>query len=268
MFGRTAEPVETLGVASLNAMIDKTRSDPKMINHPEYIEPQYMRVESLAGTLGSLPVPLGVVMLQELHITPKHHNGEYLRESLGLKQGFWFEHNTDSRKNEYLGVMGDDIEYAYAIDVGGDRRAVVAKVGEVILVNMHNRSGEGRAKIRAGQTQRALNEVRRFGKVILTGDSNSHSREIAREMIRQEGYSSVHRMRGPLPGVPGVLPATFPTDNYRNIRLTRGQSRVLRTGLALDIMEVKGFTRREIIQAGVVMTEKSDHKTVYTEVAI
>lgn len=268
MFGRYAEPVETLGVASLNAMIDKTRSDPNMINHPEYIEPQYMRVESLAGTLESLPMQLGVVMLQELHITPRHHNGEYLRESLGLKQGFWFEHNTDSRKNEYLGVMGNDIEYAYEIDVGDDRKAIIVKVGEVILVNMHNRSGQGKAEIRAGETQRVLDEVGPFEKVMLTGDSNSHSREKSRQMIRDAGFNSVYRMRGPLPGLPGVLPATFPTDNYRDIRLTPRQSRVLRTGLALDIMEVKGFTRREIIQAGVVMTEKSDHKTTYTEVAV
>lgn len=266
MFRGSSEPVETIGVASLNMLLDKTRSA-YTIDHPEYIEPQYQRVESLARTLGSLPVALNVVMLQELHITTKHHNGEYLQEALGLEQGFWFNHNTNSRKNEYLGVMGDTIDDVYEFNIGDNRKAVVAVVKETAFVNIHHRSGRLKTEIRVAQTQRVLDEVAPFKKAVIIGDSNSHSKELPRKMLSEAGFTSAYRMKGVLPGIPGMLPTTFPTNNYNRLRLSNNHIKIPGAGLSLDVIELRGFERRDVIRAGTVMTQKSDHKTMYGELA-
>ncbi len=249
---------ESIGVTSLNVLYDKTRTESGLI------EPQHERIDSIARTLGSLPVAHDVVLLQEVHVTADHHNGERLADTLQLENRYWFPHN---RKGEYLGVCGNKVEAAEDFDIGDRRRAFVAWVGDIAFVGIHHRSGIQNGQLRAEQMNIVLDVINQLGadKVVIGGDANDIARSKSRQLLTDAGFTSVYKAQRKVPLVPNKLPATFPTENYRDILLSPQQRRLLPRGVSIDILETRGFARNEIKQAGTVMTEKSDHWTLYTE---
>lgn len=244
-----------IGVVSLNLLLNKT------LTREGVIEPQHERIKSLAHTIGSLPVSLDVVMVQELHITDKHHNGELLQEQLGLQQGYWFGHNENSRKNEFLGVLGNAIEAAESIDVGDNRKAVIAHMGGVAFVGIHHRSGLRKGPVRLEQMQSVMQQVSDFDKVVVMGDSNDYPASRSRRILREYGFTSVFRALG------GPNPPTFPTPDYRDIMLTKSQKRIVPRGISIDIIETRGFERDQILAAGVQAADKSDHYALHARLA-
>lgn len=259
---------ETIGVASLNILYDKRRTEKGLV------EPQHQRIESLAQTIGSLPLSrLSIVMLQEVHVTDEHHNGQHLAELLEFEpdEQHWFPHN---RKGEHLGVLGRNIDEAYGFDIGDKRIAAAAIMGKIAFINLHHRSGRSNGHLRTEQMGRVMEEVdvldaRGITKIVLAGDTNDHPLHDSRLMLARAGFTSVYKMNGWRSYIPGpsILPTTFPTKNYREILLTPQQRRAVPFGIPLDILEVRGFEKREVVQTGVEMTKKSDHKTLYAELA-
>lgn len=258
---------ETIGMASLNLLIDKTRSTlPE--NNSQHVEHQYQRIDSLSRALGSLPISLDVVMLQEVHITKRYNNGEQLMENLGIDKGFWVQHNELSRKDEYLGVIGHAVDSVEAFDVGDNRKALLTMVGGIALVGIHNRSGlKQNRHIRVEQTKKILDRISEFDKAVIIGDSNELPWQEPRLMLSDAGFTSVYKMRRKLLPAKAPLRATFPTRRYRKIMLTPAQLNAFPVGAAIDLIDLRGFERSEVIKAGVRTNKKSDHKTLYAKLA-
>lgn len=251
----------SLGIVSLNTLYDETRTNSGLIL------PQHKRIESLAHTITSLPLSPDVLMLQEVHVTPQHHNGEKLAELLGFEQQYWYQHN---RQQEHLGVCGNNIDAVYDFEIGDNRKAVVALLGNVALINIHLRSGPKKEYLRVPQMQRIVEEADQLGfeKTIVTGDSNSLSRSPSRNVLRDAGFVSAYRTQNILPFVPGMLPSTYPTPNYRNIMLTPRQRLMFPRGFVLDVIELRGFDKNDVLQAGTRATAASDHRTLFAELKV
>jgi len=260
---------ETIGIASLNLLLDKTFSSDSKKGQPNYIEPQHERIDSLSRTLGSLPIPLDVVMLQEVQINREFNNGERLMENLGIEKGFWVQHNQRrddvGRSDEYLGVIGDAIGYVEAFDVGDYRKALLTIVGGIAMIGIHHRSRYENRDIRTQQMKAVLDRIRDFDKAIILGDSNELPMFKSRRMLSDEGFRSVYKMKRRKRALP--LPATYPTENYRNIRFSPAQRKTAPRGVSLDIIELRGFKPSEVVNAGVRIPEKSDHKAVFAKLA-
>jgi hypothetical protein len=267
MFRGSSEPIETLGVASLNMLLDKTRSEKLLEEDPQYVEPQHLRIESLAQTLGSLPVSLDVVLLQEAHITKEHNNVEDLADLLGLKYRYYFPHN---RQGEHLAIIGNKVDRAEAFSIGDNRIAVEAWIGDIACYNMHNRAGSKNIWLREGQMGVTVDRANKSGamRMIAGGDTNDIYLAPSRGLLRNSGFTPVHRLKGPIPYLPGRMPPTYPTTNYREIMWSSKKKKALPFGVAIDIIDVRGFSRRDVLKVGTVMTEKSDHRTLYAELAV
>lgn len=249
----------TIGVASLNVLLDKTRSGLER-DDPAFIEPQIERVDSLGDTLRSLPISPDVVMLQEVHVTDEHHAGEEMAAKLGVGQGFWFNHNTSKRKGEYIGVCGELVAAAHPIDLGHDKLAVLTEIEGVAFIGVHLRRTPN-PLIKMAQMRTLLKETDCFDKRVIVGDANARPESETRKILQEAGALSVPLV------VNGKHPGTWPTDSYRNIMLKRRYQQFIRRKFSLDMFEVIGFEPGEIVQFGVVETPKSDHFTLYGEVA-
>lgn len=265
--------VETIGLASLNLLLDKTKSNLDK-SHKRYVEPQHERIDSLARTLGALPISLDVVMLQELHIEWFNNNAKRLTKNLDVGKIHYFNHNSKRRRGEYIAVCGKKVEHAYSIRIGDDRKALIAVVGDTAFAGVHNRSGVKNGHVRVDQTRRILNELRHYKRAGFIGDTNARPGSRARNLLVDEGYSSVYTMKQPADQKPD-FPNTFPTDNYRTITLPSWvplehleNTALLPHAMSIDTIEVRGFEPQEVLQAGTVMTKKSDHKTLFAELQL
>lgn len=266
MFRGSSEPVETIGVASLNMLLDKKRSEKLLENDPQYVEPQHQRIESLARTLGSLPVSADIMLLQEAHITEEHNNVEDLADLLDLKYRYYFPHN---RKGEHLAVIGNNIDKAEFFSIGDNRIAVEAWIGDIACYNIHNRAGAEKTQLRQGQMKVIIDRANSSGakRIIMGGDSNDIRLAPSRQLLRKAGYIPVYRSTGRIPYLPGLLPPTYPTPNYREIMWSPNKQRSSPYGVAIDIIDTRGFKRSEVLRAGTIVTEKSDHRALYAELA-
>jgi hypothetical protein len=75
-------------------------------------------------------------------------------------------------------------------------------------------------------------------------------------------------MKGPIPYVPGWLPRTYPTNNYRKIMWSAKKRRAAPFGLSIDTLDVRGFEKHDVVRAGTAMTKKSDHKVLWAELIV
>lgn len=267
MFKGSVEPVETIGVASLNMLLDKTRSEKLLEDDPQYVEPQHERIESMARTLGSIPVSLDIVMLQEAHITKEHNNVEELANLLGLRFRHSFPHN---RIGEHLAVIGNKIDSADYFDIGDNRIAVEAWVDDTAVYNLHNRAGSEKVQLRETQMEIIIDRANNSGanKIIIGGDTNDIRLAPSRQLLARAGFTSVYRSKGPVPYLPRWLPRTYPTPNYREIVWSPIKQKALPFGVSIDTIETRGFRRSDVLRAGTAVTQKSDHRVLYAELAI
>jgi len=250
----------SIGVASLNVLLDYTRSTHDR-SHSEFIEPQDERVDSLCRTLGTLPVSLDVVMLQEVQTTDEFHGGHEITRRLGLSDGFWFNHNTSKRGGEHIGVCGNLVEWAEAIDIGFDKSAVVTEIAGIAFIGTHLRRTYNPA-IKAFQMRSLLDQTAHYKKRVILGDGNGGPRSEARRIVRQAGGRSVYLMKN------GKYPATWPTPNYRGIFLPHRYQQHVAGSLSIDMFEVIGFEEEEIGIVGTVDTKKADHYTLFGEIRL
>jgi len=249
----------TIGIASLNVLLDKTRSGLPRTD-PHFVEPQFERIDSLSQTLGSLPISPDVVMLQEVQVTKDFHAGEQIAQRLGVGEGFWFNHNTSKRKGEFIGVCGKLVVAAEAIEIGYDKLAVITEIDDIAFIVTHLRRTYDR-RIKATQMRSLLEQTEQYEKRVIVGDANADPHSEARKILRHAGAQSTYLMQT------GRYPGTWPTSNYRDVMLKRHQQQIIRKPLSIDMLEVIGFERDDVLAAGRVDTPKSDHYAMYAELA-
>jgi endonuclease/exonuclease/phosphatase family metal-dependent hydrolase len=249
----------TIGVMSQNLLLDKTRSGYNE-DDPRYIEPQSKRVDSIAQTMGSVGVAPDIVALQEVHVTSKSHSGERIAEHLGVERQFWYNHNTQSRSQEYIGVCGHQVESAESFDVGDDRLAILAMVRGIGFIIIHNRFTFN-PLVKASQMSRALKETEHIKKRVVLGDANDSPISMSWDVLRKAGFKSGYVMKN------GYNPITYPTPNYRNIMFAGPRWPLRYRSYTIDVFHLAGFEPSEINHIGTEETKKSDHFLLHGELA-
>lgn len=243
---------DKLSVVWWNILLDKSRSGYHG-DDPEYIVPQLNRIPFQALTLKNLQTPLDVVGISEAH----QNNGEQLARFVGQNAGNWFEHNKNKRKGEHIGMFGSKVETAESLDLGDDKLAVITHVGQVAIAAVHLRN-QRRGSERAEQMKVVLEYLKDYDKAVVMGDFNALWFEKVRRMIRQQGFSSVFDAVGK------DSPATFPSDAYRGVMLTSRQSKLLREGVGIDDIYVRGLN----VKSACSFEGDSDHLGLHAEIVL
>ena len=238
-------PPDMLTVVAWNILLDKTRTRQGIIT------PQHQRINSLTATLVESGVAPDVVAIMEAE-NAKGHGGERIARALGFEAGFWYEHN---RKNEHIGMFGDQVDTAESIELGYNKLAVMTMVGEVAVVGLHLKCEHWGPK-RAEQLERVLAHLDGHESAIVMGDLNALPLEKAPRMLRKDGFESVYRQLGQ------KRPMTWPAPTYRDIMLTPWQQRLLPRGVNCDDIYIRNLTA---VDAGSFMGD-SDHAGVWATV--
>lgn len=211
--GFQAEAPSTLNVVTWNILIDMTRTKKGLMRSQSDRLPSL--IETLKIVRGKLGGELDAVAIQEAHKKDGQHNGEELARALGYKAGQWVEHNQKpyptskrGRTGEYAGLFGAQIDDHSPIELGDNRRAIMSRIGEVSLVNIHTRADKT-GVLQNQQVGVALDHIAHNPLAMFVGDFNRHLSSRARQAIESEGFESVFTASG-LP-----QPKTWPTPDYR-----------------------------------------------------
>lgn len=216
-------------VVSWNILLDKTRSSLDSTD-PHYVVPQQERVPSLSNTLESLPISLDVVGLSEVHLD----NGTKLAHMLGYSASYWYEHNTNKRKDEHIGMFGNLVtEEPEMLELGDNRRAVITYIGSVAVAQLHLRY-EPRGKKREKQMTILLERLEDEDKAVMMGDYNALWFEKVRRNIRQAGFEAAFEVSGQ------QSPPTYPAPGYEGVVNRYSVEYFSRIPRGLDQIYVKG----------------------------
>ena len=257
---------ETFTVATWNILLDNTRTENGII------KPQFDRVASQIETLMGLREELGseldAVAIQEAQKENGQHNGEYLSTALGYGTGQWVEHNKKpypesptGRIGEHVGFFGARIEHAEAIELGDNRRAIITKVGEVAIANIHPRAGKNTA-LKEEQVRVVLDYLKDYPSAVYLGDFNCRPGGIVRQTIETDEFEDVFSVLGKL------HPTTWPTPDY--LRIMRSPKDkidpeliVLAPAVILDDIYVRNVN---VHDAGIFVGD-SDHAGIWAKLS-
>lgn len=227
---------ERFNVVSWNILYDKGREERGII------APQRERVASQAKALMELGMDLDVVMLQEVW----GQNGDRIASLTGNEPGFWEQHN---RKNEHIGTFGRRVEGVEFHGIGHNKKAVVTHVGELAVFGLHFVARPKRYFERIDQSRLLCELVDEEDEAVIVGDFNGPRLEAARRMLARRGFRSAFSEAGSRERM------IYPTDQYRDIILTRRQQRILGRRVSIDDILVRGVG---VSDAGVFIGD-SDH---------
>ncbi|MES2876073.1 MAG: endonuclease/exonuclease/phosphatase family protein [Patescibacteria group bacterium] len=263
----------TINVISLNAMLDKKRTDQGLIL------PQDERVQSLAATINNFSAEKSVVGVQEVFKSAAQHNGEVLAELCGYGPGFCVEHNqrqnaypgdNRGRADEYLLMFGELVDRVDDIDLGDCRHAALADIGGIAIAMVHPRAGRSlkARSARKDQMITLVDALSGYESAVVFGDLNEppvRYVSAGRDYLGRHGFRSANALlRQP-------YPRTYPTDAYKEIRgitrplplddiLVRGERvRVLAAGVLEAVTEQRAQTEKY----SAAPMEASDHVGVF-----
>ena len=234
-----AQPQRTRRVAVWNIFLDK----------------EYPQDERLDGIIDTLQVQgnFDAIGILEAH----GNNGERIAKEISGTPGLWLPH---SRKNEHIGIFGPNINSTEEIDIGHNRKAVVARLGDVAVVAVHLRRNKRyirRGSEQVEQTDALLDHLSDEEKVIIFGDFNSLALQKPRRMLKKANYTSA------FPRFDFTKDRSFPTKEFPE-KLTDRERRILRlAGGAINIDDIytKGL---EVIDAD-SFVGPSDHPGLWAE---
>lgn len=235
---------QTINVLTQNVLLDYGRTKKGLIL------PQDKRINSIAASLAQFPGSLDIVGVQEAQKTEVQHNGETLASRLTDNSGIWLEHNQKQsdtsrkggRANEYIGLFGGRVGDAEAVDLGDNRGALVANIGNVAFATFHLRAGATlqQRKNRYDQSRRLYQAIEQYDAAVLFGDFNESSGRASKgkRFLLKQGFRSVFTITNQ------SQPLTYPTDPYKEIM---GHQKVF----GLDDILVRG-ERIRVLAAGVL----------------
>lgn len=249
-------------VITWNMLVDKTRQRKGLIL------PQHVRLAGHIATLQAFEGSLDVVGVQEAIRDEGIHCGRALAKALGFTDSHFYKHNKPplfapkkgrrGRKNEYIGVFGEQVHDATPIYIGDRRVAVKTMIGSTAIVNFHLRQGRENRSVRIEQADEILNAVADYDQVVLLGDTNENWSSPARQAMYAEGFESAFMLKH------GVLPVTYPTPEYHEVMYT-DQSGNLKPPVSIDDIAVRGLTVVNcgiLDQASLELTEQDDSSPV------
>lgn len=212
---------DTINVVTWNTLLDYTRA------RLNIIDSQSKRVEDQAKTLIGLGMSLDVVMLQEV----EGDHGRRIAELTGNGPGAWKQYN---RGNEHIGTFGELVGDAEFYDIGNNRKVVIVRLGDVAICGLHLSARPKRWYKRVGEVREFCEVVGGEKNVVAAGDFNGPEWEPARIILARQGFKKAFA------GVERSERMIYPTEEYRDIMWTPNQQRVLRRGVEIDDILVKG----------------------------
>lgn len=225
---------ETITVVTQNILLDRA--------HGDAVLPQSERVDAVVETLRALHRPLDVVCLQEV----EGSNGRKIANALGHGDGFWFPH-PHHRRNEYIGVFGEAVQDAKAVNLGFGKTAVAAVVEGVPIVGLHFKARYKHIRTRYYEARNLTRELLGEERAVLLGDFNGSRCDPASWLLHQSGFRSVHPTPQP----------TFPTSEYAGIMWSPWQNNLVPNGIELDDIKLRG--RIAVQSSGLIAGAESDH---------
>lgn len=241
---------DQITVLAWNILLDR--------KHGELVPPQDQRLGAHTESLRGVPVPMDVVAILEAEKTKTQHNGQELARQLGFENSYWHLH---SRKNEYIGMFGNDVEGVEALELGYKKTALITRIGEVCIVAVHlkfPRSPREHLTLseQHKQIEAVLDRVKDEDHVVIMGDFNCSPGRKPRKLIEAQGFQSVYEIQGE-PRPHSVLRGEY------DFMLTPNQRRLIRRiwplGVNVDDIYVKNMMVHEV---GTV-TGESDHLGVW-----
>lgn len=223
--------------------------------------PQYLRVDTLTDTLRTQG-DFDVVALLEVQKNEHGHTGEKIAQALTETPGIWYPHSRKKR-GEHIGMFGAGVsseEDAKKIDIGYNKLAVVARLGDVAIAGVHLRRQFPPAREQAEQIAKLLAELENEKKAIIMGDFNSlrlFNFLKTRRQVEAAGYESAFTQLDK----PRVR--SFPTDEFSKIHTLPQKIGLACLGGAINLDEIytKGVT---VVNTG-SFEGGSDHRGVWVE---
>jgi hypothetical protein len=257
---------EPFTVVTWNILLDITRTNNGIIKS------QSDRLASHIGTLAALRSEVGgeldAVAVQEAHKENGQHNGECLSEALGYGMGQWIEHNKKpypesptGRSGEHMGLFGARIDYAEAIELGDNRRAILSKIGEVAIANIHPRAGKNLA-LKEEQVRVVLDRLKEYPSAIFLGEFNSRPDCGVRPAVEADEFESVFTTIGE------SQPITWPTPAYRRIMYSpkdKVGSRLKKLAPAVQLDDI--YVRNVAVQDAGTFIGDSDHAGAWAKLS-
>lgn len=214
-------PPDTFNVVTWNTLLDYTRA------RLGIIDSQSKRVEDQAKALVGLGMSLDVVMLQEV----QGDNGRRIAELTGNDPGSWEQHN---RGNEYIGAFGELVKDAEFYKIGNNRKVVITRLGKAAICGLHLSARPKRWRMRMGEVREFCEIVEDEEDVVAVGDFNEPWWAAARLILARQGFKTAFA------GQERDERMVYPTEEYRDIMWTPRQQRILRRGVEIDDILVKG----------------------------
>lgn len=215
--------------------------------------PQSDRIDDIADTLVRLDsrLNLSAIALQEVMALGDDHHGDVIAGKLDM-DGLWAAHSR-KKLGEHIGLIGRNLQVVGEKDLGHNKKAVKAYLGDAAIVSVHLRKQRGKQLPRGPeqieQTEELLDWVSGDEKAIIKGDLNCLPFHKPRKMIEDAGFHSAFsdvsiRRRATVP-TPEFLGALSEKDR-RAVRLIGRWLNVddiyLRNLIATDAGYEKGNT--------------------------
>lgn len=237
-----------LSVATWNIFLDRRFSQPE-------------RIDGIVETLARLDnhLQLGAIALQEVQVSDTANHARHIADQLYM-DGLWVPH---SRNNlgEHVGLIGNDLYGADWIDLGHDKSAVKAYLGDVALVSMHLRKQPKkhfpRGPEQVEQVEILLDWVQDDEKAVIMGDWNCLPFHRPRRALEKARFHSVFA------DVPNRRRATVPTPEFIEALSDRDRRAVRLLGPLLNVDDI--YVRGLTATAAGYAEGRSDHRLVWAK---
>lgn len=253
-------------VVTWNILLDISRTENGIITS------QADRLSSQIDTLAALREELGgeldAVAIQEAHKANGQHNGVCLSKSLGYGAGQWIEHNRKpypgspiGRSGEHVGWFGARINYAEGIELGDNRRAIISKIGDVAIANIHPRAGKNVA-LKEEQVKVVLKHLAEYPVAVFVGEFNNLAGGTVRHAVETDEFESVFSVLGK------PQPKTWPTPAYNRIMRSPKDKvgsvlKTLTPAIVLDDI----YVRNVMVHDAGTFVGDSDHAGVWAKLS-
>ena len=242
---------DTFNVAAWNVLLDLTHGDKVM--------PQRDRLGNLAKRLITLEQDIGfldAVNLSEAQESEIGHHGRLIASMLSYPEGYWVKHSR-KKAGEHIGMFGDKVTNAQAIDLQHGKRAILTRVGGVAIVGAHLKF-QLHGPERSLQMATLLQHISQEDQAVVMGDFNSLPWQEPRKMLEAEGFTSVFELTNQR------RLATVPSPEYRAMPNPKRRLGILAgrmVGIRMNVDDI--YVRNLSVHAAGFFSGDSDHLGVW-----
>lgn len=225
--------------------------------------PQPDRINAITDKLVDFDTQqnLSALALQEVMAIDDIHHGDIIKAKLGM-DGL-FEPHSRKKLGEHIGLVGNNLADIGTKDLGYNKVAIKAYLGDIALVSLHLRKQTGkqfpRGLEQVEQSEKLLEWVADDDKVIMMGDFNCLPFHRPRKMFETEGFhhafGDTHTRRR----------YTVPTSDFLNTLSVSDQRAVKLFGRWLNVDDI--YLRNLTAVDGGYDEGSSDHRMVWAKIS-